>query len=94
MKKKIPYLNKDFHRSSDSLTRMKWYSVLVDTGHTKMYHAASGALIGLSQSARAVLDFACAHMSPENLIENNGIFKEELNRRMLRFKKKSTPPTL
>lgn len=93
MKKKLPYLNKDFKNSTKSVEQVKWYSVMVETANTKRYHAGLSIVAKIGTLPRLLIDFLCEKMSPENIVENTHQFKKEFNAVLLTVKKKTTPTT-
>lgn len=79
MKKKLAYLNKDVSR--DDIEALKWFSIDVEIGHTKVYHGHDKLYEKLSPMARVVLDHICAIMDEENIIKNNRRFKASFRRK-------------
>lgn len=89
MKKKLNYLNKDFERSTGHTTHVKWYSVLIETSHTKRYHAGMILLAKLPPLPRLLIDFICEVMTEDNVIENTNQLKKDFNSRLKKIKKKN-----
>ncbi len=79
MKKKLAYLNKDVSRTD--IEALRWYSIDVEVGHTKVYHGHHKIYAKLSPIARIVLDHVCEKMDKKNFIKNDKKFKASLKRK-------------